>query len=98
MAEPNSDLPAVIPPRSVFRLARFDADTPEWELSVGRTFRIGYYNQQDGLDTIWLVNTAGKYEQTTDREFLLKYFDLLVLSDETDPFGLGKPPLGPTGG
>jgi hypothetical protein len=42
---------------------------------------------------IWLVNDDGEYEQTTDREFLLKYFEIERLSDETNFYGTGKRPL-----
>ena len=70
----KTGLPEIIPPRSVFRLARCDLRTKGWKADVGRVFRIGYYSRQDGLDTIWLVDELGKYEQTTDRDFLLKYF------------------------
>jgi HEAT repeat protein len=51
---------------------------------------VGYYNRKDGLDCIWLVNENGTYEQTTDREFLLKYFDLEYLSREKNLYGEGK--------
>jgi len=69
-----------------------DADklTHAWRKEVGRRFRIGYYSRQDGLDCIWLVNDNGEYEQTTDREFLLKYFEIERLSDETNFYGTGK--------
>lgn len=43
---------------------------------------MGYYNPKDGLDCIWLVNEDGEYEQTADRKFLLKYFDIERLSRE----------------
>ena len=39
---------------------------------------------------IWLVNDDGEYEQTTDREFLLKYFEIDLPSDETNFYGTGK--------
>jgi hypothetical protein len=91
MRSSDSDLPRIIPPRSVFRLAGCDDKTPDWKGDVGRVFRIGYYSRRDGLDVIWLVNEQGKYEQTTDREFLLKYFELLSLSDESDLHGDDKP-------
>jgi hypothetical protein len=42
------------------------------------------------LDCIWLVNEDGEYEQTTDREFLLKYFEIERLSDERNFYGVGK--------
>ena len=72
----------VIPPRSRFKLVASDEKTPSWKNDVGRVFRIGYYSRQDGTDCIWLVNEKGEYEQTTDRAFLLKYFDPLEISDE----------------
>lgn len=91
----RAKLPEIIPPRSVFRLARSDEKTTGWKADVGRVFRIGYYSRQDGLDAIWLVNQEGKYEQTTDREFLVKYFEPIEISDETDLYGSGKPPFKP---
>jgi len=85
-----NSIPKVIPPGSRVRLARFDKHTPSWRGDVGREFRVGYYSRKDGLDCIWLVNEDGKYEQTTDRTFLLKYFDVDRLSQETNFYGRGK--------
>jgi hypothetical protein len=87
-------LPKVIPPRSRVRLVRFDKRTPVWHKDVGRQFRVGYYGRKDGLDCVWLVNENGKYEQTTDRAFLLKYFEVEQLSDERNFYGQGKRRLG----
>lgn len=70
-----------------------DKCTRAWRKDVGRRFRIGYYSRKDGLDCVWLVNDDGEYEQTTDREFLLKYFEIERLSDETNFYGTGKGPL-----
>jgi len=61
-----------------------------WKDQIGRIFRIGYYSKQDGTDCIWLVNEKGEYEQTTSREYLLKYFEPLEISDETDFFNKAK--------
>ncbi|MGA9630524.1 MAG: hypothetical protein WA369_11160 [Candidatus Acidiferrales bacterium] len=83
-------IPKVIPPRSRVRLAKADRHTPTWRKDVGRRFRVGYYSRKDGLDRIWLVNENGEYEQTTDREFLLKYFVIERLSDERNFYGVGK--------
>jgi hypothetical protein len=87
-------LPRVIPPRSRVRLIRADKRTPEWRKDVGRQFRVGYYSRKDGLDCIWLVNENGEYEQTTDRKFLAKHFDVERLSNETNVYGVGKRRLG----
>ena len=83
-------IPKVIPPRSRVRLVKADRHTPTWRKDVGRPFRVGYYSRKDGLDCIWLVNEDGEYEQTTNREFLLKYFEIDRLSDETNFYGTGK--------
>jgi hypothetical protein len=91
----RAKLPDIIPPRSVFRLVRSDAKTPGWKADVDRVFRIGHYSRKDGLDVIWLVNEQGKYEQTTDRDFLLKYFEPIEISGESDLYGDGKPPFEP---
>src|SRR6266436_7083501 len=87
-------IPKIIPPRSRVRLASFDKRTPSWRKDVGRQFRVGYYSRKDGLECIWLVNEDGKYEQTTDRAFLLKYFELERLSQEKNFYGKGKRRLG----
>ena len=83
-------IPKVLPPRSRVRLVSADKRTRALHKDVGRRFRIGYYSRKDGLDCIWLVNENGEYEQTTDREFLLKYFEIERLSDETNFYGTGK--------
>ena len=90
MTDANARLPKVIPPRSRVRLAKADQHTPTWRKDVGRRFRVGYYSRKDGLDCIWLVNEDGEYEQTTDRESLLKYFDIERLSHEKNFYGVGK--------
>jgi hypothetical protein len=87
-------LPKVIPPRSRVRLMNADKLTRSWRKDVGRRFRIGYYSRKDGLDCIWLVNDDGEYEQTTDREFLVRYFEIEHLSSETNFYGTGKRRLG----
>ena len=88
-------IPKVIPPRSRVRLIRVDDQTPFWKRDIGREFRVGYYNAEEGLDCIWLVNEEGEYERTTDRKFLLKYFDVEHWSGEKDFFGRGRRRLPP---
>lgn len=88
-------IPRVIPPRSRVRLVRADRTTPSWEEQIGRRFRIGYYSRQDGLSCIWLVSEGGTYEQTTDRESLLRYFEVERLTEERDYYGVHKRKLGP---
>ena len=89
----TNTVPPIVPPRSTFKLVRSDQNTPTWEKNIGRIFRIGYYSKQDGTDCIWLVNEKGEYEQTTDREYLLRYFEPLEISNETDFYGNSRPPL-----
>ena len=71
-----------------------DRKTPGWRKDIGRAFRVGYYSRQDGLDCIWLVNEKGDYEQATDREYLLRYFEIERLTDERDYYGVHKRRLG----
>jgi HEAT repeats/PBS lyase HEAT-like repeat len=75
-------------------LVRADRQTPSWQKEIGRQFRVGYYSRKDGLDCIWLVNERGKYEQTTGRDFLYKYFEIEELSQEKNFYGIGKRRLG----
>jgi hypothetical protein len=79
----------VIPPQSVVKLIA------PWGDDQGRTFRIGYYSRQDGLNCVWLVNEAGRYEQTTDQKSIEKDFEVLNLAAETDLYGINREVLGP---
>jgi hypothetical protein len=87
-------IPKIIPPRSRVRLVRVDRHVPSWRKETGREFRVGYYRRQDGLDCIWLVNETGEYEQTITRDHLLRYFDIVRLTDERDYYGVHKRRLG----
>lgn len=88
-------IPAIIPPESIVELVRADNKTPLWKEQIGKRYRIGYYSKQDGLDTIWLVDDGGDYCETTDRDYLLKYFKIERLSKETDFFGTNRRRIGP---
>jgi len=92
---PQKSMPHVIPPRSKFKLVRSDETTPMWKNQIGKTFRIGYYSKQDGTDCIWLVNEKGEYEETTSRDHLLKYFEPLDISKETELYRHPTEPFGP---
>jgi len=81
-----------IPPKSVVQASGIDRATP-WKNEAGKVFRIGYYGRKDGLDCVWLVDESGEYEQTTDHDFLFKYFDIIMISDETDLYGVNRPKL-----
>lgn len=85
----------VVPPRSKFKLVRSDESTPMWKDHLGRIFRIGYYSKQDGLECIWLVDEQGQYDQTTSREYLVKYFEPIEISDEADFYKNPKVPFTP---
>ncbi len=78
----------VIPPCSVVRLMA------QWGKDRGRIFRIGYYNSNDGLNCVWLVNESGEYEQGTDQKSIRKDFEVLYLSNETDFYGVDRAVLG----
>ena len=54
---------------------------------------MGYYSRKDGLDCIWLVNDDGEYEQTIDHSMLYRYFDVILLTTDSNWYGRGRPPL-----
>jgi hypothetical protein len=85
---------SIIPPRSVIRLIKRE---PDWDsdLKIGDEFRIGYYSRQDGPNCVWLVDAAGKYDQTWDQNSLLDFFEIVTPSDEGDIYGLHRPVLEP---
>ena len=80
---------------SVVRLMRFHGERRSWHHEKGRVFRVGYYSPQDGLDCIWLVNDEGKYEQTTDHEYLYKYFDVIQFAEHTNWYGRRRQQIPP---
>lgn len=86
-------LPKVIPPETIVQLTCADEKTPEWRKRLGKHYRVGYYSRKDGLNTIWLVDDRGRYCETTNRKYLLKYFKVLRLSQNTDYFGVYRRPL-----
>ena len=85
----------IIPPLSLFQVARVTANEPDWQGYEGRIFRIGYYRKNDGLDCVWLVDDQGNYGEAVDQEMIRTHFKVLLLSDETDLFGVDRPVIGP---
>ena len=90
----DQSIPSIIPPGSIVRLVKADKTTPEWKTMVGASFRVGHYYPQDGSETIWLVDAAGHYCQTVDRDALLKYFEIIKLSKRKDFYGIRSKPFG----
>ena len=84
-----------IPPLSIVKLVRADGHTPIWKNQIGRIFRIGYYNRQDGTDCVWLVNAAGEYEQTANQNAIKDYFEVVERSRERAFFGRNRPRIRP---
>lgn len=78
---------AAVNPGTVVRLSHADESTPDWKADLGRLFMVGFYSSKDGIDCVWLVNDRGQYEQTTDREGLLRYFTIVKPSVVTDFYG-----------
>lgn len=87
--------PIPIPPLSLVEIIKADRKTPAWKNQIGIQYRIGYYSPNDGLDVIWLVDDEGRYGETTDHEFLFKYFKIIRLSRETDFFGIRRRRMAP---
>lgn len=85
----------IIPPLSLVQVARVTANEPDWQGYEGRIFRIGYYRKNDGLDCVWLVDDQGNYGEAVDQEMIRTHFKVLLLSDETDLFGVDRPVIGP---
>jgi len=82
-----------IPPKSVVRLASTNYAKKRWPEKVGSVYRIGYYGRRDGLDCIWLVDDDGQYKETIDHEFLFRWYDIIMTSEETNLYGIGRPKL-----
>ena len=49
----------------------------------------------DGLDCIWLVDEAGKYDQAIDHEYLERFFDVQFVAKERSLYGRNRPQFGP---
>lgn len=90
----SSSILPVIPPLSVVRVATVAHNEPAWKDYEGRIFRIGYYNPNDGLDCVWLVDDEGCYGETVDQAMILTHFEVVELSSESDLFGEERPAIG----
>jgi len=85
----------IIAPLTVIRLKKQVPDCEQLGLNVGDTFRVGYYNKQDGLELVWLVDANGIYEQAWEQKSLLEYFEVIAQSEEPDIFGEDRKKIGP---
>ena len=94
-SRPTKKYPFRTPIRPCSIVRRVKARTRATQKELGRTFRIGYYSWQDGLDCIWLINEEGEYEQTIDHDFLARYFEVVEVSKERTLYGKNRPPIGP---
>lgn len=92
------EIPEVIPPRTRVLLRGGAGLGAAHRQDVGREFRVGYYSHDDGLDCIWLVNERGEYEQTVDKAYLLKHFEIVKWGRASDPYGEGLRPMRALGG
>jgi hypothetical protein len=91
----DNSLPHVIPPLSLVKVVKVTSEEPDWTGYEGRVFRIGYYNPNDGLDCVWLVDHDGQYSETVDQEMIKTHFEILQRSDESDFYGVDRPVIGP---
>ena len=83
-----------IPPRTVLCLKKLWPHARKQGHEHGEIWRVGYYSKQDGLDCVWLVDSAGDYTWTTDHNWLYDKFEVVSYSDETDFFGVHRPVIG----
>jgi hypothetical protein len=90
--------PSVVPPKSRVVLRSHPELPTLHRKEVGREFRVGYYSPEDGLDCVWLVNAAGEYEQSVDRAYLAKFFEIKRLGKERDYYGEHRAELRPLRG
>ena len=84
---------SVIPPLSVVKIVKVTDDQPNWTDQEGRTFRVGYYRKQDGLDCVWLVDDQGNYCKTVDQDMIPTHFEVVTESTVTDLFGVNSPAI-----
>ncbi len=85
----------VISPLSLVMVVRVTSEEPDWGGYEGRVFRIGYYNGNDGLDCVWLVNDDGQYQETVNQGMIRTHFEILQRSHESDLYGVDRPIIGP---
>jgi hypothetical protein len=79
-----------ISPRSILRLVKLWPNARKQGHEVGELWRVGYYSKKDGLECIWLVNTEGVYDWTSDHDWLYRKFEVLSHSDEDNLYGYNR--------
>jgi len=48
----KSGIPAVIPPGTIVEIVSADEEVPAWKDHIGTQCKTGYYNQQDGWESL----------------------------------------------
>jgi len=82
-----------LPPASILRLKVAPPEGDLWHDKLGRYCRVGFYNQADGDEVVWLVNEDGEYCETTDLGDIEEYFEVVEISDVRDYYGDISTPL-----
>jgi len=77
----------VIGPRSIVKLVKLWPHARKQGHEIGELRTVGYYSKQDGLDVIWLVDAAGKYNETSDHDFLARKYEIVFDSCSVDFYG-----------
>lgn len=89
------EMKSPIPPKTVLRLVKLWPHARKKGHEIGEIWRVGYYSKKDGLECIWLVNTEGVYDWTSDHDWLYRKFEVLSRSNEDDFYGDGRDVLLP---
>ena len=78
----------IIGPKSVIKLIKlWPYARKKQGHEIGEIWTVGYYCKQDGLDVIWLVNSAGEYNWTINHDFLKKHYEIIYESGDKDFYG-----------
>lgn len=86
---------APLPPLTLLRLVRLWPHARKQGREKGQLYRVGYYCKHCGPEVIWLVDPAGNYNWTVDREFISRNFEVVETSRERSWYGKGRPKIGP---
>ena len=77
----------ILPPHTVLCLKKLWPHARKQGREKGQKYRVGYYCKSCGTDTIWLVDEKEKYGWTVDREFVDKFFEIILFSTERSIYG-----------
>jgi hypothetical protein len=85
----------ILKPRTVLRINRLWPQARKKGYELGQLYRVGYYSPRHGVDSVWLVDSKGRYNWWADHAWIGKHFEVVEHSKERSFYVKNRERLGP---